>query len=145
MDRAVSASADDGRVAADVFATAYDALLGRWQDFHADYDRWLANEGGCDRAAVSKDLGGFTLRMEEIAAAARSLPQAPPLRPLVELTVEAAQREAQVLRLLRDSWTPFDPAVYHDLDRELAAAGSLRRQAQLGLQDLLIRYAISPS
>ena len=144
LGRAVSASSEDDRAAADAFVSAYGTLLGRWQDFHADYDRWLANEGGCDRAAVSKDLGGFTLRMGEIAASARSLPQAPPLRPLAELTVEAAQREAQVLRLLRDSWTPFDPSVYQDLDREFAAAGSLRRQAQLALQQLLHRYGLSP-
>ena len=136
-------SSEDDRAAADAFASAYGTLLGRWQDFHAGYDRWLANEGGCDRAAVAKDLGEFTLRMGDIAASARSLPQAPPLRPLGELTVEAAQREAEALRLFRGSWTPFDPTVYQDLDRELAAAGNLRRQAQLGLQALLLRYTIS--
>ena len=145
LGQAVSASSEDDRAAADSFASAYGTLLGRWQDFHAGYDRWLANEGGCDRASVAKDLGEFTLRMGDIAASARSLPQAPPLRPLGELTVEAAQREAEALRLFRDSWVPFDPSVYQVLDRELAATGILRRQAQLGLQDLLLRYAISPS
>ena len=143
LDKAQAGSSEQDRIAADTFAVAYGALLGRWQDFHRDYDRWLANEGGCDRAAVAKDLGGFTLRMGNIAASARSLPQSPPLRPLGELTVEAAQRETEALRLLRDSWTPFDPAVYQDLDRELAAAGSLRRQAQLALQQLLHRYGLS--
>ena len=145
LDRAQAESSENDRAAADAFASAYGVLLGRWQDFHAGYDRWLANEGGCDRGAVAKDLGEFTLRMGDIAASARSLPQAPPLSPLGELTVEAAQRESEALRLFRDSWTPFDPTVYQDLDRELAAAGILRRQAQLGLQDLLLRYAISPS
>ena len=142
LDRAVSASSEESGAAVDGFASAYDDLLGRWQGFHGSYDRWLANEGGCNRSAVDKALGNFALSMGEIAARARSLPQAAPLRPLGELTVEAAQREEQALRQLQGDWRPFSAAVYQHLDRELAASGSLRRQAQLNLQHLLLRYRL---
>jgi hypothetical protein len=49
------------------------------------------------------------------------------------------------LKRLRDGWRPFAASVYEDLDSELGASGKLRRQADLGIQELLERYAVSGS
>ena len=60
-----------------------------------------------------------------------------------ELFVEAAEREDEALRDLRNKWRPFDSEVYHRLDQERNEARRLRRQVTAGVQDLLPRYAIS--
>ena len=142
---AVSAASADSRAAVTSFTIGHDGLVRSWDGFHSDYDSWMAAEGGCDRAEVTAAIGGFALRMGEIAASARQLPRAQPLRPLGELTVEAAQREEEALRQLRANWSPFEASVYQALDRELTASGKMRRQVSLGILELLDRYGISGS
>ena len=145
LDGAVSAASAGSRAAVTSFTIGHDGLARSWDGFHGDYDSWMAAEGGCDRAGVTATIGGFALRMGEIAASARKLPKAAPLRPLGELTVEAAQREEEALRELRGGWSPFDASVYHGLDREITASGKMRRQVSLGILELLDRYGISGS
>ena len=142
---AVSAASADSRAAVTSFTIGHGGLVRSWDGFHGDYDSWMATEGGCDRAEVTAAIGGFALRMGEIAASARQLPKAAPLRPLGELTVEAAQREEEALRELRGGWSPFDASVYQGLDREITASGKMRRQVSLGILELLDRYGISGS
>ena len=142
---AVSAASADSRAAVTSFTIGHDGLVRSWDGFHGDYDSWMATEGGCDRAEVTAAIGGFALRMGEIAASARELPKAAPLRPLGELTVEAAQREEEALKELRGGWSPFDASVYQGLDREITASGKMRRQVSLGILELLDRYGISGS
>ena len=142
---AVSAASADSRAAVTSFTIGHDGLVRSWDGFHGDYDSWMAAEGGCGRAEVTAAIGGFALRMGEIAASARQLPKAQPLRPLGELTVEAAQREEEALRQLRANWSPFEASVYQALARELTASGKMRRQVSLGILELLDRYGISGS
>ena len=142
---AVSAASADSRAAVTSFTIGHDGLVRSWDGFHSDYDSWMAAEGGCNRAEVTAAIGGFALRMGEIAASARQLPKAQPLRPLGELTVEAAQREEEALRQLRANWSPFEASVYQALARELTASGKVRRQVSLGILELLDRYGISGS
>ena len=142
---AVSAASADSRAAVTSFTIGHGGLVRSWDGFHGDYDSWMATEGGCGRAEVTAAIGGFALRMGEIAASARQLPKAAPLRPLGELTVEAAQREEEALRELRGGWSPFDASVYQGLDREITASGKMRRQVSLGILELLDRYGISGS
>ena len=142
---AVSAASADSRAAVTSFTIGHDGLVRSWDGFHSDYDSWMTAEGGCDRAEVTAAIGGFALRMGEIAASARQLPKAQPLRPLGELTVEAAHREEEALRQLRANWSPFEASVYQALDRELTASGKMRRQVSLGILELLDRYGISGS
>ena len=140
---AVSAASADSRAAVTSFTIGHDGLVRSWDGFHGDYDSWMVTEGGCGRAGVTAAIGGFALRMGEIAASARQLPKAQPLRPLGELTVEAAQREEEALRQLRANWSPFEASVYQALARELTASGKMRRQVSLGILELLDRYGIS--
>ena len=142
---AVSAASADSRAAVTSFTIGHDGLVRSWDGFHSDYDSWMVAEGGCGRAEVTAAIGGFALRMGEIAASARQLPKAAPLRPLGELTVEAAHREEEALRQLRANWSPFEASVYQALDRELTASGKMRRQVSLGILELLDRYGISGS
>ena len=142
---AVSAASADSRAAVTSFTIGHDGLVRSWDGFQGDYDSWMATEGGCDRAEVTATVGGFALRMGEIAASARKLPKAAPLRRLGELTVEAAQREEEALRELRGGWSPFDASVHHGLDREITASGKMRRQVSLSIQELLDRYGGPPS
>ena len=124
------------------FAIQYNLLAQKWDEFHSDYDEWRANEGGCDRSVAIASLGQFSLRFGELTSKVWALPNTAFLRPVGELFVEAAEREEETLRVLRNSWRPFDSEVYATLDRERSAVRKLRRQVVVGVQDLLSRYAI---
>ena len=125
------------------FTGQYQLLLQEWDDFHQDYDEWRRNEGGCDRSRVVDTLGRFTVAFGNIAAEVRGLSAAAVLRPLGEILVEAAEREERALRVLRDNWRPYDADIFAGVDQERAAAGKLRRQVAVGVQDLLERFGVS--
>ena len=136
-------TSEETKADAEEFAARLSALLKDWDEFHQDYDNWLKTEGGCDRSQASETLGGFTIGFAKIAGRVRDLPGATFLRPLGELLVEAAEREEQALRTLRNTWRPFDNDIYRTLDLERNNANRLRRQVGTGLQDLLARYKIT--
>ena len=125
------------------FNAGYQALLQRWDTFHKQYDQWRSTEGGCDRAEAAQTLGGFAIRSGDLAATARSLPPLTLLRPLVELLVEAVEREEEALRQLRNTWVPFDVTVYAIYDSQRSEASGLRRQVASGLASLLANHGIS--
>ncbi len=135
---------EPNRTALAEFARQYGLLRQEWNKFHQEYDDWRRTEGGCDRTVAITALGGFTVRFGELTTRVRGLPRAAFLRPLGELLVEAAEREDEGLRVLRNTWRPFDAEVYKTFDRERAATGKLRRQVAVGTQDLLDRYGVSP-
>lgn len=124
------------------FTEDYNVLVGEWDRFHREYDDWRRTEGGCDRAEAIKTLGAFTISFGELASTVRALPRATFLRPIGELLVEAVEREEQALRVLRNTWRPFDAEVYLALDRARNASGKLRRQVAGGLEELLVQYEV---
>ena len=125
------------------FAREFDDLVENRNRFHRDFDDWMDSEGGCDRSEVIQTLGDLSLEFARLADQARDLPTASYLRPMGGLVVEAAEREEEALRVLRSSWRPFGADVYKALDEERADAGRLRRQASVGVQELLDRFQVS--
>ena len=103
----------------------------------------MDTEGGCDRSAVIQTLGEMSLEFGRLADRARDLPTASYLRPMGGLVVKAAEGEEEALRVLRNAWRPFGADVYKALDRQRADAGRLRRQASVGVQELLDRFQVS--
>ena len=136
-------TSEENEAAANEFKKRYDLLIKSWNEFHDEYDGWRGSEGGCERSQATARLGRFTVDFEQLATRVRELPRATFLRPLGELLVEAAEREGQALRVLRNAWRPFDTGIYKVLDQERNTAGKLRRQVATGLQDLLNQYRIS--
>ena len=136
-------TSQENHAAAQAFATRYDLALQEWDAFHNEYDAWRQSEGGCDRSEATATLGQFAVRFGALAGQVRALPRATFLRPMGELFVEAAEREEEALRVLRNTWRPFDSEVYNALNQERNDAGRLRRQVAAGVQDLLSRYGIS--
>ena len=130
-------------VAVQRFAQEQQLLLEKWNRFHQEYDEWRKTEGGCDRAAAMQALSQFTLRFGEITQDVRELPRTSFLRPMGDLLVEAVEREEEAFRVLRNTWRPFGFDVYKALDQERTNAGRLRRQADVGVQELLDRFNIS--
>ncbi|MEE9198831.1 MAG: hypothetical protein V3U26_03425, partial [Dehalococcoidia bacterium] len=89
-------------------------------------------------------LAQFSIRFSELTRRVRAMPRLSLLEPLGETLVNAAEREEQALKPLREVWRPFDPGVYSLFDLERNAAGKLRRQVATGLNELLTHYGISP-
>ena len=126
------------------FAREFDELLASWNGFHRDFDDWMDSEGGCDRSEVIQTLGEMSVEFGSLADRVRDLPTASYLRPMIGLVVEAAEGEEGALRVLRNTWRPFGADVYKALDRQRADAGRSRRQASVGVQELLDRFQVSP-
>ena len=57
--------------------------------------------------------------------------------------VTAVEREDDALRVLRNTWRPFDSTVFTAFDDERAAVNRLRRQVAAGVEDLLPLYNLS--
>ena len=125
------------------FAQELDEFLESWRGFHRDFDDWMDSEGGCDRSEVIQTLGEMSLEFGRLADRARDLPTASYLRPMAGLVVEAVEGEEEALRVLRNTWRPFASDAYKALDRQRADAGRLRRQASVGIQELLDRFQVS--
>jgi hypothetical protein len=129
----------------DNFRQQYDVLVREWNEFHQGYDEWRSSEGGCNRTEVIGRLGQFSVRFSEIAREVRNLPSTSFVRPMADTLVEAAEREEEALRGLRNTWRPFATDAYRALDQERTNADSLRRQAEVGIQELLQRFGIPAS
>jgi hypothetical protein len=129
----------------DNFRQQYDVLVREWNEFHQGYDEWRSSESGCNRTEVIDRLGQFSVRFGEIAREVRNLPSTSFVRPMADTLVEAAEREEEALRGLRNTWRPFATDAYRALDQESINSDSLRREAEVGIQELLQRFGIPAS
>ncbi len=121
------------------FEGHYARLLVQWDAFHQRYSDWRGTGGGCDRTGVLQSLDGFSLRMGDLGREVRGLPQSSYLLPMYNLLAEAVEREEGAIRALRNSWRPFAVDAFKAVDQERIIADRLRRQADIGLQELLDR------
>ena len=127
----------------DAFEKEFDLLTADWDAFHDQYYDWLRTEGGCDRREVADALGKFLLEFGDLSSQVSDLPQASFLRPMNDALLEAADRESAALRGLRNTWRPFATDIYRGFDQERSNAGKLRRQADIGVQELTERFGVS--
>jgi hypothetical protein len=131
------------QAALSAFDSAAKSLIQDWDSFHQDYDTWLQNGRGCDEMAASESLGEFSNRASQLSARVRNLPQAGFLSPLANSLVEAAEREEEAYRSLRNNWRPFGNDVYRGLERERVNAQQLRHQTNQGLRQLMNLFGIA--
>ena len=122
------------------FNDRYKGLLVEWDAFHQDYNRWRETEGGCDRTEVLQALDQFNLRVGELGRKVRDLPRSSYLLPMYTLLVRAVEREGGAIRALRNSWRPFTVDAFKAMDQERVNANRLRRQADIGLEELRNRF-----
>ena len=123
-----------------VFYDEYDSLVVSWDEFHDRYNDWRASEGGCDRTEVTQALEQFSLRTGAIARDVRDLPRAGYLLPMYTSLVDAAGREENAIRTLRNSWQPFTVDAFKAVDEDRINVDGLRREADIALQQLRNRF-----
>ena len=123
-----------------VFNDEYDSLVVTWDEFHDRYNDWRASEGGCDRTEVIQALEQFSLRTGAIARDVRDLPRAGYLLPMYTSLVDAAGREENAIRTLRNSWQPFTVDAFKAVDEDRVNVDWLRREADIALQQLRNRF-----
>ena len=86
------------------FATGHRDISQQWDRFHKDLDSWRQGLASCDPSSVRVALRGFAGASAGITQTARDLPRSSPVRRLSDRLIQAAEREEESLRLLRDSW-----------------------------------------
>ena len=118
------------------FNRHYKRLLLEWATFHERYNDWRKTEGGCDRVEVFQALDLFNQRIGELGRKVRDLHQSGFLLPMYTLLVEAAERDEGAMRALYNSWRPFTVDAFKAVDQERVNSDRLRRQANIGLQEL---------
>lgn len=127
------------------FSALHEQMDKAWAEFRGQYDTWRNKGGDCDRNAIRQQLAERAASFHSLAQRAFALPQASVVRPLAELTTQAAEREETALRQLRDSWKPYDSSFYQLYEKEWVAIDRLRRQASAGLTDLMQKSEVTPA
>ncbi|MBI4233053.1 MAG: hypothetical protein HY686_01275 [Chloroflexi bacterium] len=127
---------------AETFAKAFAGVNATWNSFDKEYDAWRQRNGDCDRAAVQARLSKFAEQFRALAAQVQAMPRPAAVRPLVELLSEAAQKEDRALKVLRDTWQPYDRRHFGAFEQSAREADQLRRQAGAALDDLRVRYGL---
>ena len=122
------------------FEREYLTLVNAWDKFHAGYGRWRASDGGCDRAEVSAELAGFSETLGVLAGQVRNLPRVSYLRPMGNSLIEAVQGEQEAMRVLSYNWRPFSTDAFRAFDLKRNSSRELRRQTEVGVQELLTRF-----
>ncbi len=131
--------AEKGLAELQVFDTEYARLIRNWDAFHDRYNEWRIRDGGCDRAQVVQELEEHGLQIAEIARDVRTLPSAGQLLPIYSLLTEAAARDENAIRTLRYTWQPFAVDAFKAVHEERTDTESLRRQAEIAVQELANR------
>lgn len=139
-DPTVPTDPEQGLAELQVFDDEYDRVVVTWDEFHDRYNDWRASEGGCDRTEVIQALEQFSLRTGAIARDVRDLPQAGYLLPMYTSLVDAAGREENAIRTLRNSWQPFTVDAFKAVDEDRVNVDGLRREADIALQQLRNRF-----
>lgn len=142
IEEARGAGSSENKAILQQFSSAYDKVNKAWDEFHAFYDAWRNKGGDADRDAIAKQLSGLLGDFRSFSARIYTLPRPAPVRPLAELLIQAAGKEEEALRNLRDGWKPYDSRYYQDYEREWGNIDRLRREAAAGLTDLLIKHNI---
>lgn len=126
------------------FESAYTSVNEDWDLFRANYDSWRQRNGDCNTGEVLDTLNSFIKDFGSIAERVFDLSRPEPIRPLVELLIQAAEKEQLALRELRDTWRPYDISFFQNFDRLRLEADRLRRQVAPRIDDLKFKYQISP-
>ncbi|MCY4417510.1 MAG: hypothetical protein OXE87_14550 [Chloroflexi bacterium] len=131
--------AEEGLAELQVFDTEYARLTRAWDAFHDRYNDWRKSDAGCDRAQVVQDLEEHSLQIAEISRDVRNLPSTGSLLPIYSLLTEAAARDEDAIRTLRYTWQPFAVDAFKAVHQERTNTESLRRQAEIAVQELANR------
>lgn len=123
-----------------LFDTEYDRLLQAWDRFHADYNAWRADDGGCDRLEVLEALTEFSSNVDAVGDSVRSLPKSGHLEPVHRLLAEAIAGEEQAFRSLRDTWQPFTLDALRAVDRARIMSDTRRSDADIIIVELENRF-----
>ena len=118
------------------FLSEFEAFVSEWSAYYEEFSEWRATNGGCDQVEVVQDLNEYSQRAAELARTVRDLPQTGLLLPVYVLVAESAERDANAMRTLANTWTPFAVDSFKAVDEERVASGRLRRQASIALEEL---------
>ena len=139
LEAIIEGVSEDDKEALAEFTSAFADLMDDWNNFHAEFDRWVRTEGNCNRASAVEELHDFNQQFSELGNRVRELSQVSYLRPSSDLLAEAIDREGAALRGLASTWAPYESDVYRGLDDERANAVNLRRLADRRTQELIER------
>ena len=118
------------------FVVEFEDFVTDWNGFYEGFNGWRATNGGCDQVRVVAGLNEYSQRAAVLARTARGLPQTGLLLPVYVLVAEAAERDANAMRTLANTWTPFAVDSFRAVDGERVNSGRLRRQASIALEEL---------
>ena len=122
------------------FELEYDRLMQTWDRFHSGYNRWRADDGGCDRLEVLEALTEFSTSVDAVGDSVRALPKSGYLEPVHRLLVEAIEGEEQAFRSLRDTWQPFTLDALRAVERARIMSDTRRSDADIIILELENRF-----
>ncbi len=127
------------------FSAAVEKAQSAWDAFRLKYSQWRLKGGTCNRDAINLQLDKFRSGLTEVRDQVNALERDSLVRPMREQLIEALQVEEGALRLLRQTWEPYDATQFEKLEAQRSEASNLRRRALDGIQDLLGKYSTGGS
>ncbi len=118
------------------FVGEFEDYVAEWNGFYEGFGEWRTTNGGCDQVQVVAGLNEYSQRAAGLARSTRGLPQTGLLLPVYVLAAEASERDANAMRTLANTWTPFAVDSFRAVEEERVASGRLMRQASIALEEL---------
>jgi len=134
---------ESGQENLSIFASQARDLEREWDEFHSSYDDWRRTNGGCNQGQALQALGQLAANFSQTVRDVKDLSSLPLVREMGNLLIQAAEREEAAVLSLRESWRSLDTSAFGRYTADRSFAETLRREVDLGLQDLLARQGIS--
>ena len=134
---------ESGQENLSIFASQARDLEREWDEFHSSYDDWRRTNGGCNQGQALQALGQLAADFSQTVRDVKDLPSLPLVREMGNILIQAAEREEAAVLSLRESWRSLDTSAFGRYTADRSFAETLRREVDLGLQDLLARQGIS--
>lgn len=117
------------------FTSAHSNLERDWDNFRKSYMDWRQRASQND-SVFYRSLNDFPARFVAVKNAVYQLQAPAGANDIVEILVQAADKEDTALRALRDNWAGGDFDSFQKYDKDSQEVNKLRRQAAGILQDL---------
>ena len=116
------------------FANKHQKITTDWEQFHLDFDRWVADSLACNANSLREALAQFVGDFAGITEAARELPRSSNVTDLADTLIKAAEDDEKALRDLVRTWRPDNQDVFEIVD--LQQSNSVA--AQKAVDDALV-------
>lgn len=127
------------------FAEQKNVLDDDWDHLQDEFDQWRVGLTDCHGGAVYEALRGFAVESASVTQLTRSLPPSSTTRELADLLIQAAEREEEAYRRLRDRWQPNNLSFFEAVEERRTQSADAQKQVANGIAEMRERVEDAPT